>query len=101
MGPLFLLVPFLLFWGLPIFFVVRWAMRVRQALEARNVPADLPTREQLDRLLERVESVADDVERLRERQDFVERLLAAPKPAPGTVGSLPGEAGRPLGEPGS
>ncbi len=81
MGPLFFLLPLLIFWGLPIYLGVRWVKR--QTLEARNVPPGLPTREQLDRLLERVESVAEDVERLRERQDFVERLLAAPKPAPG------------------
>jgi hypothetical protein len=111
MGPLFFLLPMLIFWGLPIFFIARWAMRVQRALEARNTPTDVPTREQLDRLLDRVESLSDDVEGIRERQDFIERLLAPPKPssAPATPGSgsaapggvAPGAAGPESGGPAS
>ncbi len=77
MGPLFLfLLPMLLFWGLPIYFGARW---VRRTLEAKNAPANLPSREQLDRLVDRVESLADDLDLLKERQDFIERLLAPPR----------------------
>lgn len=77
--PIFFLLPMLLFWGLPLFFIARWAIRVRKALESREAPAALPSREQMDRLLERVESLGDELERLKERQDFVERLLEAPR----------------------
>ena len=69
----------LLFWAVPIFFVVRWASRVRRALEAKNAPQDLPGREYFDRLSDRLDSLADDVQKLQERQDFVERLLQAPR----------------------
>ncbi len=77
--PFFFLLPMLLFWGLPIFFIARWAIRVRKALENRAPPAELPDRQQMERLLERVDGLADDLERLKERQDFVERLLEAPR----------------------
>ncbi len=88
MGPLFLfLLPMLLFWALPIYFGIRW---VRRAMEAKTPAADLPTREQLDRLLDRVESLSDDLESLKERQDFIERLLAPPRTPP-TVESAPAD----------
>ncbi len=109
MGPPFMFFfPFVflaLFWGLPIYFVVRWAIRVRKALEEKNAaPAAFPGREELERLVASVDSLSDEVERLRERQDFVERLLQAPK-APGATPAVPpgaapaGPAGNPPAAP--
>jgi hypothetical protein len=84
MFPLMILVPLLLY-GVPIYLVARWAIRVRQALESRPA-ADLPTREQVQQLIERMDGLSDDLDALRERQVFVERLLEAPRsPAPGSA----------------
>ncbi len=93
----------LVFWAVPIYFVARWAIRVRRALEAKNT-ADLPTGEQFARLTDRLDSLAEDLDRLKERQDFVERLLQAPK-APAAAPAVPpgpapaGPAGNPPAAP--
>ncbi len=105
--PFFFFIPMLfmlLFWAVPIYFVVRWAIRVRRALETKNTSAGLPAPEQFERLTERLDSLADELERMRERQDFVERLLQAPK-APGAPPAVPpgaapaGPAGNPPAAP--
>jgi hypothetical protein len=50
---------------------------VERYLETRAAPADVPRLADVARLQEQVNQLHRDVERSRERQDFLERLLEA------------------------
>ena len=78
MREIVLLLTVLVVYGVPVALVVRWASRVRHALESRSMPDDLPTRAQFERLSDRLDSLAAQVDSVEESQRFLERLLQAP-----------------------
>lgn len=73
---------FLIFYGtlaVGLFFIARWALRVRRASAAKKAVHEGADRSELLELKEQLESLRSEVGSLQEQQGFLESLLQRPK----------------------